>query len=53
MTLAPQDILPEAGPATALRMLQTFEESLRDKKIDLAKTYTNAFARKADVKYPA
>lgn len=49
--ISPDGILPEAGPATALRMLQTFEESLRDKKIDLAKTYTNAFARKAAVKY--
>ncbi|HMN21104.1 MAG TPA: ABC transporter substrate-binding protein [Ottowia sp.] len=51
--ISPDGILPEAGPATALRMLQTFEESLKGKNIDLAKTYTNAFARRAGVKYPA
>ena len=49
--ISPDGIMPEAGPATALRMLKTFEPSLADKSIDLAKTYTNAFARKADVKY--
>ena len=50
--ISPDGLMPEAGPATALRMLKTFEPSLKDKPIDLAKTYTNAFARKADVKYP-
>ena len=49
--ISPDGLMPEAGPATALRMLKTFEPSLADKSIDLAKTYTNAFARKADVKY--
>ena len=49
--ISPDGLMPEAGPATALRMLKTFEPSLKDKPIDLAKTYTNAFARKADVKY--
>ena len=50
--ISPDGLMPEAGPATALRMLKTFEPSLKDKPIDLAKTYTNAFARKADAKYP-
>ena len=50
--ISPDGLMPEAGPATALRMLKTFEPSLADKPIDLAKTYTNAFARKADVKHP-
>ena len=49
--ISPDGLMPEAGPATALRMLKTFEPSLKDKPIDLAKTYTNAFARKADAKY--
>ena len=49
--ISPDGLMPEAGPATALRMLKTFEPSLADKSIDLAKTYTNAFARRADVKY--
>jgi len=43
--------MPDAGPATALKMLQTFEASIADKKIDLSKTYTNAFAKKAAAKY--
>lgn len=50
--ISPDGLMPEAGPATALRMLKTFEPGLKDKPIDLAKTYTNAFARKADAKYP-
>jgi NitT/TauT family transport system substrate-binding protein len=50
--ISPDGLMPEAGPATALRTLKTFEPSLKDKPIDLAKTFTNAFARKADAKYP-
>ena len=49
--ISPDDLMPEAGPATALRMLQTFEDSLKGKPIDLSKTYTNNFARKAAAKY--
>ncbi|HQD15106.1 MAG TPA: ABC transporter substrate-binding protein [Ottowia sp.] len=49
--ISPDGLMPEAGPATALRMLQTFEDSLKDKPIDLGKTYTNSFARKAAAKY--
>lgn len=44
-------LMPDAGPATALRVLQTFEDSLKGKTIDLSKTYTNAFAKKAAAKY--
>ena len=49
--ISPDGIMPEAGPSTALRVLQTFEESLKTKAIDLSKTYTNAFAQKAAAKY--
>ncbi|WP_423453939.1 ABC transporter substrate-binding protein [Ottowia sp. VDI28] len=49
--MSPDGIMPDAGPATALKMLQTFEASIADKKIDLSKTYTNAFAKKAAAKY--
>ena len=49
--ISPDGLMPEAGPATALRMLQTFEDSLKDKPIELGKTYTNNFARKAAAKY--
>lgn len=49
--ISPDGIMPEAGPPTALRMLQSFEPSLQGKTIDLAATYTNDFARKAAALY--
>lgn len=49
--LSPDGIMPKDGPATALRMLQTFEPTMKTAHIDLAKTYTNAFARKAAAKF--
>lgn len=49
--LSPDGIMPEAGPATALKTLQAFEPDLASKNIDLAKTYTNEFAKKANAKY--
>ena len=50
-SISPDGMFPEAGPATALRTLETFDPTLADKKIDLSKTYTNAFVEKADLKY--
>lgn len=50
-SISPDGTFPEAGPATALRTLQTFDPTLADKKIDLSKTYTNAFVKKANLKY--
>jgi NitT/TauT family transport system substrate-binding protein len=38
---------------TALRALQGFDESLKADKIDLSKTFTNEFARRAKDKYKA
>jgi len=49
--ISPDGLMPEAGPPTALRMLQTFEPSLQSAHIDLAATYTNAFAKKAAAKF--
>jgi NitT/TauT family transport system substrate-binding protein len=49
--ISPDGILPDAGPVTALKMLEAFAPKLTDKKIDLSKTYTNDFARKANAKY--
>ena len=49
--LSPAGSRPAAGPATALRTLQTFEPALRDAKIDLSKTFTNEFVKKANAKY--
>jgi NitT/TauT family transport system substrate-binding protein len=49
--ISPDGIIPNDGPATALRMLTQFEKEIADKKIDLSKTYTNSFAIKANQKY--
>ncbi|QRX83317.1 ABC transporter substrate-binding protein [Glaciimonas sp. PAMC28666] len=49
--ISPDGRFPDAGAATALRTLESFDPSLADKKIDLSKTYTNAFVTKADQKY--
>lgn len=40
-------LLPPEGAVTALRALTTMEPSLRTDKIDLARTFTNEFARRA------
>jgi NitT/TauT family transport system substrate-binding protein len=48
--LSPDGMLPEAGPATALRALQSIDPKLKEAKIDLGATYTNAFAKKANAK---
>lgn len=49
--LSPDGMIPDAGPQTALRALQAFEPAMAGKKIDLSKTYTNAFVKKANEKY--
>lgn len=49
--ISPDGVFPDAGPATALRTLQAFEPDLASKKIDLSRTYTNDFAKKANAKY--
>ncbi len=50
--LSPDGMIPEAGPATALRALQSVDETLKDVKFDLPATYTNDFVKKANAKYP-
>ena len=50
--LSPDGTFPEAGPATALRALQSIDDSLKDVKFDLPATYTNDFVKKANAKYP-
>jgi NitT/TauT family transport system substrate-binding protein len=46
-------IMPDEGPRTALRALASFEPEIKPDKIDLAKTYTNEFARRAKDKFKA
>lgn len=50
--LSPDGMIPEQGPATALRALASVDESLKTAKLDLGAVYTNEFAKKANAKYP-
>jgi NitT/TauT family transport system substrate-binding protein len=50
--LSPDGMIPEQGPATALRALQSVDAALKDAKLDLRAVYTNDFVRKANAKYP-
>ncbi len=45
-------MIPEAGAATALRALQSIDDTLKGLKFDLAAAWTNDFARRANQKYP-
>lgn len=51
--IALDGVMPEEGPKTALKALASFEPSVKPEKIDLAKTYTNEFARRAKDKFKA
>jgi NitT/TauT family transport system substrate-binding protein len=51
--IALDGMLPEDGAKTALKALASFEPSIKPDKIDLGKTYTNDFARRAKEKFKA
>lgn len=44
---SPDGMMPEDGPRTALQALAGFDDSLRAEKIELPKTFTNEFSRRA------
>jgi NitT/TauT family transport system substrate-binding protein len=46
-------LLTEDAPSTALRVLSQFEPSFKLDKVDLTRTYTNDFARRAKDKFRA
>ncbi len=46
-------IIPEDGVRTALKALASFDASIKVDKIDLSKTYTNEFARRAKERFKA
>ena len=50
---APDGVMPERGPDTAARVLAQFDDTARLQRVDLARTFTNEFARKAKAKYRA
>jgi NitT/TauT family transport system substrate-binding protein len=49
--MSPDGLMDASGPGVAYEMLQTFNEEVAKKKIDLEQTYTNAFVIKANEKY--
>ena len=46
-------MIPEDGPRTALKALASFDPAIKPEKIDLAKTYTNEFSRRAKERFQA
>jgi NitT/TauT family transport system substrate-binding protein len=50
--LSPDGTIPEGGAATAIRALQSIDESLKGVKFDPAAAYTNEFVKRANQKYP-
>lgn len=50
---APDGLMPDAGPPTAVRMLSHFDDAQQLQRVDLARTFTNEFARNAKVRFRA
>ena len=50
--ISPDGLMPADGPATALKVMQSFEPEVKGRAIDLGKTWTNAFAQRAAEQYP-
>ncbi|MBN9407833.1 MAG: ABC transporter substrate-binding protein [Burkholderiales bacterium] len=46
-------LIPDDGAKTAVKVLASFDPSVKADKIDLARAYTNEFARRAKDKYKA
>jgi NitT/TauT family transport system substrate-binding protein len=51
--IALDGVLPDEGARTALKALASFDPAIKPEKINLAKTYTNDFARRAKEKFKA
>ncbi|MDB5895190.1 MAG: transporter substrate-binding protein [Rhodoferax sp.] len=51
--ISPNGLVPDDGPATALKALSTLDPAIKPDQIALAKTYTNEFALRARDKYKA
>lgn len=49
--ISPDGSFPEDGPATALKALQSYVTDIDPAKIDLSKTWTNEFVKRANAKY--
>lgn len=51
--LSTDGMVPADGPKTALNAIASFDASVKPDKIDLAKTFTNEFARRAKDRFKA
>ena len=51
--IAVDGLIPDEGVRTALRALARLDGSIKTDKIDLARTFTNEFSRKAKDKFRA
>jgi NitT/TauT family transport system substrate-binding protein len=49
--ISPDGLFSDAGAKATVRALAAFDPNIKPAEIDLAKTYTNEFARKANAKY--
>lgn len=50
-TLSPDGMLPDDAPATALRAVARLQPELAPSMVDLGRTYTNEFVRRAKLKF--
>ena len=51
--MSPDGLMPEDAPRTALRALSVLNPAMAVRQSDLARSYTQEFARKAKQKYSA
>jgi NitT/TauT family transport system substrate-binding protein len=49
--ISPDGLISDAGAKATLRSLAAFDPNIKPAEIDLARTYTNEFARKANARY--
>lgn len=50
---APDGLMPEAGPKTTVRLLAHFDDTPQLQRVNLERTFTNAFALKAKARFRA
>ena len=51
--ISPDGMIADEGPRTALNVLANFDPTVKADKIELSKTYTNEFAKKAKERFKA
>lgn len=51
--ISPDGMMPDEGPRTAARALASFDPAVRMDKLELSRTYSNEFAKKAKVRFNA